>query len=161
MNKIEELEKKLANLQEDFEDEKTRNFKFKNRKFSSLSKKSAKKPEYVLIQYLRNNKRVEFKLCKVISGNIIVINNKGHELNPKHLWIHGKSIWYIIREKDTKPVSVTDKVTGWRTDDHPVLMKMVLGAVQKKEEAQDKKKIITIVIVLAVVGLIGWIIFGG
>jgi hypothetical protein len=162
MSKIERLEKKLDEIQlKNAEDEKTKNFKFKNRKFLSLKKKAIKKPEYVLVQYLRNNRTIVFKLCKIISGNIVVIDNKGHELNPKYTWIHGKSIWYIIRERDTKPISVSDKVLGHSTDDHPVLIKMVLGAVQKKELAKDTKKIATIIIIIAVVGLIGWIIFGG
>jgi len=162
MNKLDELEKRLEEIEiSKSEDEKTKKFKFKDRKFKSLSKKSKKKPDYVLVQLLRNNRTIDFKLCKVISGNIIVIDNKGHELNPKHTWIRGKHIWYIVREKDTKPVSISDKVTGHSTDDHPVLIKMVLGAVQKKEIAKDTKKIATIIIVIAVVGLIGWIIFGG
>jgi hypothetical protein len=159
MSKIEVLEKRLSILKG--EDDKTKKFKFKDRKFFSLSKKASNKPEYVLVQYLMNNRRIKFILCKIISGNIIVINNKGHELNPKYTWIHGKHIWYIVREKDTKPVSVTDKITGWGTDDHPILMKMCLGALQKKELAEDKKKIIIAIVVLAVLGLIGWAIFGG
>ena len=162
MNKLDELEKRLNEIDiSKSEDEKTKRFKFKDRKFKTLARKSKKKPSYVLVQYLRNNRTVDFKLSKVISGNIIVIDNKGHELNPRFTWIRGKNIWYIIREKDTKPVSVSDKVTGHSTDDHPVLIKMVLGAVQKKEIAKDTKKIAIIVIVVAVVGLIGWIIFGG
>lgn len=161
MNKQDRLEKKLEKLNEESKDEKTEKFKFKDRKFSSLSKKAKKKPEYVLVQYLRNNRTIDFLLCKVISGNIIVIDNKGHELNPKYLWIRGKHLWYIVREKDTKPVSVSDKVTGWKTDDHQILMKMTLGAVQKKELAKDTKKMAGIIVVVVIVAIIGWIIFGG
>jgi hypothetical protein len=161
INRMRDLERQLDLYKDSLTDKKTEKFKFKNRKFNRYSKIAAKKPEYVLVQYLMNNRRVDFMLCKIISGNIIVINNKGHELNPRHLWINGKHIWYIVREKDTKPVSVTDKITGWKTDDHPVLMKMVLGAVQKKEVSADQKKLIGIIIVIAVLGLIGWMFFGG
>lgn len=162
MNKLDNLEKRLEEIElSKSNDEKTKKFKFKDRKFNQLAKKSKKKPTYVLVQHLRNNRTIDFKLCKVISGNIIVIDNKGHELNPRHTWIRGKYIWYIIREKDTKPVSVSDKITGHSTDDHPVLIKMVLGAVQKKEIAKDTKKIAIIVIAISVIALIGWIIFGG
>jgi hypothetical protein len=115
----------------------------------------------VLVQYLRNNRTVDFSLVKVISGNIIVINNKGHTINPRDTWIRGKHIWYIVREKDTKPVSVRTKVQGWKTDDHPVLIKMVLGAVQKKETAKANKKMIGIIIAAVVVGLIIWAVVGG
>jgi hypothetical protein len=126
-----------------------------------IAKEGTKKPEYVLVQYLRNNKRIDFRLCKVISGNVIVIDNKGHELNPKYLWLHKKYVWYIVREKDTKPVSVTDRITGWGTDDHQILMKMTLGAVQKKELAEGQKKAAGLIIGLIILAVVGWIIFGG
>ena len=154
MNKLKELELELEQLT-------GKEKPFKERKFERLSKKSKKKPDYVLVQYLRNNRTVDFKLVKIISGNIIVIGNKGHELNPKDTWIRGKHIWYIVREKDTKPVSVRDKPLGFGTDDHPVLMKMVLGAVQKKETQQANKKIVGLIIGAAIVGLFLWIMFGG
>jgi len=158
MSKIKRLEEQSDRISQD---EKTEKFKFRDKKFRRLSKRAKKKPNYVLVQYLRNNRTIDFHLCKVISGNIIVIDNKGHELNPKYTWIRGKNIWYIIREKDTKPVSVSDKVTGWKTDDHPVLMKMVLGAIQKKEMSRDQKRIIQIIIIIAVLAFIGYIFFGG
>ncbi len=162
MNKLEKLEKRLEEIEiTKSEDEKTKNFKFNDRKFKMLSKKSKKKPDYVLVQYLRNNRTIDFKLCRIISGNIIVIDNKGHELNPRHTWIRNKHIWYIIREKDTRPVSVNNPITGSSTDDHPVLIKMVLGAVQKKESVKDAKKIATIIIAVVILGIIGWVIFGG
>jgi len=134
---------------------------FEDKDFKRLSKLSRKKSDYVLVQYLRNNRTVEFRLAKVISGNIIVIDNKGHELNPRDTWVKGKTTWYIIREKDTKPVSVRDKPIGHSTDDHPVLVKMVLGAVAKKEQKPiDKKKIIFIIGAI-ILGLIIWAFTGG
>ena len=126
-----------------------------------MSKASKNKPEFVLVQYLRNNRTVDFKLSKIVSGNIIVIDNKGHELNPKDTWIRGKHTWYIVREKDTAPVSLRDKPIGFSTDDHPVLIKMILGAVSKKETPQANKKMIGIIIAVVVVALILWVIFGG
>jgi len=162
LDKLDRLERKLEKIElERFRDEKTKKFKLKERKFTSLSRASKKKPDYVLVQYLRNNRTVDFYLSRVVSGNIIIVNNKGHEINPKNTWMRGKNVWYIIREKDTKPVSVIDKPLGHSTDDHPVLIKMVLGAVQKKEIAKDTKKMAAIIIALAVIGLVGWIIFGG
>ena len=124
-------------------------------------KQSRKKPEKVLVQYLRNNRTVDFKLVNIVSGNIIVIDNKGHELNPKDTWIRGKHTWYIVREKDTQPVSLRDKPIGFNTDDHPVLIKMILGAVSKKENIKANKKVVGMIIALIVVGLVLWVMFGG
>ncbi len=153
MNKLQLLEGQLESLSPEK--------KFKDRKFERLSKSAKKKPEFVLVQYLRNNRTVDFKLVKVVSGNIIVIDNKGHELNPKDTWVRGKHTWYIVREKDTKPVSVRDEPHGFGTDDHPVLIKMILGAVSKKEAVKTNKKVVGLIIAVAVIVLILWVIFGG
>jgi hypothetical protein len=158
------LDIKLSEQQiKDSEDKVTKKNKWKPRQLDKLHKKSLKKPEYVLVQYLRNNNTMNFKLCKVISGNIVVIENKGHKLNPRMVWRHGKYFWYIIGEWDKEPISprYLEKIRklGRSTDNHPILMKMVLGAVQKKEELKAKKNIGWI-IGIAVAGIILWLVFG-
>lgn len=163
--KVEILEKKLEKLLiEKSKDNVTRANKWKPRKLNSLNNKLKKKPEYVLVQYLRNNHRMTFQISKVISGNIIVIENKGHKLNPRMVWRHGKYFWYIIGEWDKEPIGprYLQKIKKLQrsTDSHPILMKMVLGAVQKKEELKNKKQIGWI-IGIAGLALLGWIIFGG
>jgi len=170
-NKIRRLEKKLDKVMELDEatirksiDKKTIKNKWKPRKLNSLHKSALKKPEYVLVQYLRNNHLMDFKLCKVISGNIVVFENKGHTLNPKMVWRHGKYFWYIIGEWDKEPIGPRyfEKIRRLQrgTDNHPILMKMVLGAVQKKEEIANKKNV-GMIIGIVVFALVAWIIFGG
>lgn len=164
-NKIKELESKYSRLLiEQSKDKVTTENKWKPRKLMSLDKKLKKKPDYVLVQYLRNNNRMDFQICKVISGNIVVIGNKGHKLNPKFVWRHGKYFWYIVGEWDKEPIGprYLEKIKGLQrnTDNHPILMKMVLGAVEKKEEQKTKKQAGWI-IGLVVLGLILWMIFGG
>lgn len=162
--KITQLEKKYETLLlEQSKDKVTEANKWKPRKLDSLHKKSMKKPEYVLVQYLRNNQTMDFQLSKIISGNIIVINNKGHKINPRLVWRHGKYFWYIVPEWDTEPVGpkYLEKIRKLQrnTDNHPILMKMVLGAIQKKEETKMKIGAGWI-IGLAVVGIILWMVFG-
>jgi len=163
--KMKELEEKLEEiLLESSEDKVTIANKWKPRKLNSLNRKLNKKPEYVLIQYLRNNHRMDFKLSKVISGDIIVIENKGHKLNPRMVWRHGKYFWYIVGEWDKEPIGprYIEKIKRLQrgTESHPILMKMVLGAVEKKEDLKNKKQIGWIV-GIAGLGLILWMIFGG
>lgn len=159
MDKIKQLERQLDRvLIESSKDKVTERNKWKPRNLDRLNKQARKKPEYVLVQYLRNTREMEFKLCKVISGNIIVMDNKGHEIDFRATWRHGKYIWYIIHEGDTKPV-VPLKIEKLRamqrsTEAHPILMKMVLGAVQKKEEIKQAKNVLWWIIGLAVVGVI-------
>lgn len=163
-NRIRYLEKQLDRMvMAESEDKKTRENKWKPRKLDSLYKKANKKPEYVLIQYLRNNHQMEFKISKVISGNIVVIDNKGHTLNPKMVWRHGKYFWYIVGEWDKEPIGPRyfERIRKLErsTDNHPILMKMVLGAIQKKDEMKSKIKIGWI-IGLAAVGILLFILFG-
>lgn len=167
--KIEDLEKKYLELTSEqiaeSKDKVTERNKWQPRKLNSLNKKAIKKPEYVLVQYLRNNYTMDFQLCKIVSGNIIVIDNKGHKLNPRRVWRNGKYFWYIIRECDTEAVSNNDapllKKQQRSTDNHPILMKMVLGAVQKQEQKKANKNMVVAVIVIVIVGVILYAIFGG
>jgi hypothetical protein len=163
-NKIKELEQKLeALLIEQSQDKVTIANKWKPKKLDSLNKKAKKKPDYVLVQYLRNNHNMDFQLCKVISGNIIVIDNKGHKLNPMLVWRNGKYLWYIIGEWDTEPIGprYLKKIRQLQrsTDNHPILMKMVLGAIQKKDELKAKISAGWILGICAV-GIVLWMVFG-
>lgn len=165
LKQIREQERKLEKIiAEQSKDKKTERFKFNSNQLKTLYNKQNKKPDYVLVQYLRNSHKMDFQLCKIISGNIIVIDNKGHKLNPKLVWRHGKYFWYIIGEWDKEPIGprYLEKIKKLQrnTDNHPILMKMVLGAVQKKEEMKTKKYAGWIIGII-VVGIILWIIFGG
>lgn len=167
-DKIEQLEKKYVELTkgqlEETKDKTTENNKWMPKKLKLLDKKVRKKADYVLVQHLRNNQTMDFQICKVVSGNIIVIDNKGHKLNPRLIWRHGKFLWYIIGEWDKEPIGprYLERIKAMQrsTDNHPILMKMVLGAVQKKEEQKAQKISIWIILGLAVVGLVLWMIFG-
>ena len=146
LKQIREQEKKLEKIiAEQSQDKLTKENKFDIKKIDNLYKKQAKKPEYVLVQYLRKNHRMDFQLTKVVSGNIIVIDNKGHTLNPKLVWRHGKYFWYIVGEWDKEPIGPRYlekiKLLERSTDNHPILMKMVLGAIQKKEDIKAKKNL--------------------
>lgn len=163
--KIKALEKKLDKiLIKKSKDSVTSKNNWKPRKLDSLHKKAMKKPEYVLVQYLRNNHTMGFQISRVISGNIVVIGNKGHSLNPKLMWRHGRYFWYIVGEWDKEPIGprYLERIKRLErgTDNHPILIKMVLGAVQKKEEIKSKAKIGWIV-ALAGLGLILWLVFSG
>lgn len=168
INKIKELEKKYIELSNEqiaeSQDKVTERNKWMPRKLKGLNKKALKKPDYVLVQHLRNNHTMDFQLCKVVSGNIVVIENKGHKLNPRMVWRHGKFFWYIVGEWDTEPIGpkYLEKIIKMQrsTDNHPILMKMVLGAVQKKEELKANKNMIIWIIIVAVVGIGLFMIFG-
>ena len=163
-DKIKELESKLDSLLiEESKDKITERNNWQPKKLKNLDKQRKKKAEYVLVQYLKNNRDMDFQLCKVISGNIIVIDNKGHKIDFRAVWRHGKYFWYIIHEDDTLPVLPRrqEKLRALQrtTENHPILMKMVLGAVQKKEELKAKMNIGWI-LGIGAVGLILWMIFG-
>jgi hypothetical protein len=163
MGKLDRIEEKMDKLAGSMEqDTNKKKFRFPG-KIARLAKKSDKSPDHVLVQYLTVKQQILFKLCKIVSGNLIVIKNKVHVLNPNRTWRYGKHIWYIVREIDRKPVSNVDynKVIarGDDTDADVPLIKAVLGAVQK-QQTMDKKNIWMIVII-AIIALVALFMFMG
>jgi hypothetical protein len=134
MTRISELEERQALLESSLGNKKEKPFKLPFKAKRAINKAN-KLPDSIVTQYLTQKKDIRFKTCKVVSGNIIVINNKVHKLNPKHLWRFGKQFWYIHREIDREPVSNEDydqvKERGDDTDSDVPLIKAVLGAIQK------------------------------
>ncbi len=160
MNKLDELENQMEN------DTEVKDWKWKPpRRFRALEKKNMKKSnaDKVLVEYLTQKQTVRRMLCKVVAGNIIVIDNKVHMLNPKDTWRDGKSIWYKIREIDRLPVSNRDydKLIRQKriTVNDAVVIKAIVGAIQKKELGKEAKKWIIWIIVLAVAGFLAYIFF--
>lgn len=159
MSRITRLEEKIERLQRrihsgEYERPKEKKWKFPF-KIRSLMKKSNKKAEHVLVQYLDKQYQMSFRLERVISGSLVIINNKVHTLNPKAIWTFLKYKVYIIREIDRLPVSNLDyDKVRMRKDDTEAdvpLIKAVLGAVQKPKIAVQPKNIAIIIIILIVV----------
>lgn len=158
MTRISELEERQALLEHSLSDKKAKPFKLPFKAKKSVNKAN-KLPDSVVTQYLTQKKDIRFKVCKVVSGNIIVINNKVHKLNPKHLWRYGKNFWYIHREIDREPVSNEDydevRARGDDTDADVPLIKAVLGAIQKPTtKLGGNWWIIAIIAVIAIVALV-------
>jgi len=166
MNRLDRIEDKQKEIEEKLEDSKHKKKKFKlPMKIRSLAKKSDKTMTHVLVQYLTMKKQIEFKLCRIVSGNIIVVGNKAHELNPEDVWRYKKHTWYIVREIDRKPVSNRDykdvRKRGDSTDEDTVLIKAVLGAIKKPEGALQNKNIILWILGLVVAGVVVYSFIGG
>jgi len=167
MTRLNRLEERITELQDEIQKkEKTKTKKFKLPfKVKRLFKQSDKKPNYVLVEYLTQNYTIDFRLCKVVSGNIVVVDNKAHKLNPKKTWRWKKYTVYIIREIDREPVSNEDiekvEKAGNETSNDVVLIKAVMGAVQKDSSLSKKANIVGIIIGLAIAAFVLYIIFGG
>jgi hypothetical protein len=159
MNELKELDKELNTLKE-LQDEETLNWKFKKpSKMNKLEKKSDKKPGHVLVEYLTQKYTVRKMLVRIVAGNIIVVDNKVHILHPREMWKDGKYMWYKIREIDRLPISNRDYdkliKQGRITVNDAVVIKAILGAIQKKEMLTEAKKWIGWAIAgVAIVGVI-------
>jgi len=135
-------------------------------KAKSTMNKSLKLDEQVLVFYLTQKYQVKLKLVPIVSGNLIVVNNKVHKLNPRMIWKYDKYNAYIIREIDRLPVSNEDydeiRDTSRDTDNDVPLIKAVLGAIQKKQSGLEgnAKAIIIAVVVIAVIGFGAYMLFG-
>ena len=158
MNRLDKIERRQVKLEQKLFERATKK-KFKLPwKAKRLMKQADKKPDRVLVQYLTQKYQVHFKLCKIVQGNLVVVNNKVHVLNPKYNWRYGKHMWYIIREIDRLPVSNRDyDMVRARRDDTEAdvpLIKAVLGAVQKQSTMGGKSTWIVVVIIAVVVLLL-------
>jgi hypothetical protein len=144
------------------EDEKEKKFQMP-KKILNLFKRADKTVNSVVVLYLSQAYKMEFKLCKIVSGDLVVINNKGHQLNPKMIWRWGKYSAYIIKEIDSVPVSNEDYddmvKRGTVTAAHVPLVKAAVGAIQKEQKKPISKNSIIAIVVIAVVGIILWTFF--
>lgn len=154
LNKIQRLKKELIILKS--RDKKTIKGARTPKMLKKLLKQRRKKVGYVVVQYLTTNYDIKFTLCKIVSGNLVVIENKVHKLDPDKIWRLGKDSYYILREIDRHPVSNDDyqevRSRGDDTDADVPLIKAVLGAVQKnKSSAETNKNTMVIVGVIAAI----------
>jgi hypothetical protein len=162
MSRLNALENRQDKLEKDLAKSKQTSFRFP-RKVTRLLKREKKKPEYIVIQYLTLKYQIRFLLARVVGGDIIVVNNKVHKINPKAIYRYGKKMWYIIREIDRLPVSNIDynkvKKRGDDTESDVPLIKAVLGAIKKPNPLQSKN--LWIIIAIAVIGFIVFFTFFG
>ena len=160
LNKIQRLKKEIIVLKS--KDKKTKKKNKILKKLEMLMKKKKKKSGFVVVEYLTADYELKFQLCKIISGNLVVIENKVHKLNPDKIWRFGKDSCYILREMDRNPVSNDDyrevKERGDDTEADVPLIKAVLGAVQKQSASTETNKnnmiIIGVIVVIVIVAIL-------
>lgn len=166
MNRIRRLEDEIIKLKDEVGKKGKKKQWKPSFKLKGLFKKSKKKADQVLVLYLTQKYEARFSLQRIISGNLVVLRNKVHVLNPKKMFIYGKNRFYIIREIDRQPVSNEDyddvRARNDDTDEDVPLIKAVLGAIQKeKKEIKSKNIIIAIILIAVAVGVMYFIFSGG
>lgn len=166
MSKITRLEEKMLVMEDKLQRKERPRKKFKpSYRLRSLIKQSTKSDTKVLVEYLTQKGVIRWKLCSIVSGDLVVIANKAHRLNPKAMWTWGKYRVYIIREIDRLPVSNEDynelETSKRDTASDVPLIKAVLGAVQKKAVSMAGKKGIIIFVVLAILAIVLYFLFRG
>lgn len=162
MNRIERLEAELQTLKqkepEKKEEEKKKGFKLPSR-VRRLFNKARKKEDQVVIMYLTQKYDVKFLLGKIVQGDIVVINNKVHRLNPEKMFRFGKDRFYIHREIDRRAISNEYPEVQESTKDDTPLIKAVIGATQKKAKMPSRSSMILIGVVV-VLAIVAYMVFG-
>lgn len=120
---------------------------------------SLKKKEMILIFYLNVKNELEWpRLYPIYSGNMVIIRNKPHELDPRAIFTFGKYKCMIFREIDRRPVSNLDydeiRKRGDSTDSDEFLIKAAMKAMQGGIKKEVNKIWIIIGIIAAVIALI-------
>jgi len=158
-NRIKQLEQRIIEINNSIKKKKLNPSFNEKRKLTTGNKK----PENVAVIYLTRDYQIRFELCRIISGNLVVVNNKVHILNPRAVYRWKKYNCYVIREIDRQPVSNEDidEVIARKDDteaDVP-LIKAVLGAIQKQQQTLGGNKWIIWVIVAVIALIVGYIFF--
>lgn len=157
-------EDEIKRILEEAKDPKLEKFKYNSKGYKKAKAKLKSNPDHVLVEYLSQNYIIRWKACKIISGNIIVVDNKVHLLNPRLVWRDGKETVYIVREIDRLPVSNIDYDKLIRqnriTVNDAVVIKAILGAVQKPGMSDQAKKWIIWVVIGVVALIVAYLFFG-
>lgn len=165
MGRLQEIEDRVSKMEGKSDKRTEKSYLKFLKRLKRLGKKADKSIENVLVQYLTQKNEVRWMVCKIVSGNIVVINNKVHKLNPKKIWRYKKHLWYIIREIDRRPVSNQDyeevQEAGQGTDEDVPLIKAFLGATSKKPIIEGQGKIIAFIIIGLIVAGILFFLFKG
>lgn len=124
-------------------------------KWKRIFKSSRKKRNKILVWFLNIKGEIEPpKLYPIYSSNMVIIQNRPYEVDPRSFWRMGKYTCQIIKGIDRRPVSNLDleeiRKRGDSTSSDELLIKAALqafisGGVKKKP--LDKKVIIIIAIV--------------
>ena len=130
-------------------------------KLRRIFKKSKKQRNKILVWFLNIKGEIEPpKLYPIYSSNMVIIQNRPYQVDPRSFWRFGKYTCQIIKGIDRRPVSNLDyseiKKRGDSTDSDEFLIKAALQAVAKdftKKKPIDKKVII-IIAIIAVAALV-------
>jgi hypothetical protein len=128
-------EKQIGEERKDTKDKK-KFFKYPGA-WKAKAKKSSKKPDTVLVFYLNIKGEIQQPIIvPIYSGNMIIIKNKIHEVDPRAMWnlkigMKNHKV-LIIKEIDRRPVSNLDldevRARGDATDSDEFLIKAALRA---------------------------------
>jgi len=166
--KLEEQAKYGKMKQETQEVEKDFKLPFKwKRTLNKSQGKSAR--DMVLVLYLNIKGDIEPpKLIPLYSGNVVIYKNKAYDFDPRAIWTLkvGKKMYKVllIREMDRRPVSNLDwdevKARGDSTDSDEILVKMVTKAVVDKIKKPMNKNAIIIIVILVILAIGAFFVFG-
>jgi len=149
---------KYINDTNKFVNNKKKKFKWPN-KFKKVFKSSKKKKNMILVWFLNIKGEIEApKLYPIYQSNMVIIQNRPYQVDPRSFWRMGKYTCQIIKGIDRRPVSNLDyaeiQKRGDSTDSDEFLIKAALQAVAGdfgKKKPLDKKIVIIIGIIAVAV----------
>jgi len=125
-------------------------------KWKAIIKRSRKDKNRILILYFTQKGVIIPMLIPIWSGNIVVINNKPYEVDPRAFWRLGKYTCMAFKEIDRRPISNLNYseivARGDSTHSDEILIKTVLRAVAKGGISKPVNKKVLVVIGLIAVG---------
>ncbi len=125
-------------------------------KWKRVFKSSRKKRNQILVWFLNIKGEIEPpKLYPIYSSNMIIIQNRPYQVDPRSFWRMGKYTCQIIKGIDRRPVSNLDyneiRKRGDSTDSDEFLIKAAMQAIAGgiKKKPMDKRVMIVIGLIAA------------
>jgi len=130
-------------------------------KLKQLMKKSKKVPNKLLILYYRINGNIDMMLVPLFGTNMIIINNKPYEVDPRAFFRFLKHRCMSFKEIDRRPISNLDydeiRKRGDSVDSDEFLIKAAMRAMLVSGTKKPINKgaiVIGIIVLICVVGFL-------
>lgn len=135
--------------------------------FKKRMAQGSKQREKVVVFYLTIRGDIEPMVLPLYGGNMVIVGNKVHEVDPRAFWITkiGFKTYkiLILKQIDRRPVSNLDyseiKKRGDATDSDEILIKATLLANAQKTASPPINKTLIVIGILIVLGIVGYMFF--
>lgn len=128
-----------------------------------LAQKTIAKKNTVQVVYLRTNQNMEFKVCPIINGAVIIDKKKIHTASSDFIYLYkGKVPTLIVPEWSLIPIGTKEFYDAVKNKQIADPQTIIIRALEAAEAINAKKPFkISIILIILAIAAGGYILFGG